>query len=345
MLYYIITMEEKIYNENTPESLIGAEIDGYRLESVLGHGSFGVVYLARHIIMERLFAFKILQAEFSADEEAVTEFFRESRTAAKLEHPNVVQAFKAGRTEDDLCYFVMEYVEGSTIEELRINSPELLSIEFLLDISVQLADALDYAWKTRQIIHRDIKPENLLIRASDRKLKLADLGLAGVGSRSTPDEIVATPMYMAPEVAAGLGSQDVTGDIYSFGIMFYELLAGAPPFNGSVEELQRAHIEELPPPLLGENPDLDPELANFIDSLLVKSPADRPQSWEEVREKLIFFRERVRSAGKQALNPIDTKAHSTELNTERRRKTAGCLIAAVFALVGVIAVIVIIKLL
>ena len=338
-------MEEENYNENAPESFIGAEIDGYRLESVLGHGSFGVVFLARHIIMERLFAFKILQSEFSSDEESITEFFREGRTAAKLDHPNVVQAFKAGRTDDDLCYFVMEYVEGSTIEELRVNSPELLSIEFLLDISIQLADVLDYAWKTRQIIHRDIKPENLLIRASDRKLKLADLGLAGTGSRSTPGEIVATPMYMAPEVAAGLGSQDVTGDIYSFGIMFYELLAGAPPFNGSVEELQRAHIEELPPPLLEENPDLDPELAGYIDSLLVKNPADRPQSWSEVKEKLIEFRERIRSAGKQTLTPIDAKGHTPELNTERRRKNAGWIIAAVFALVGLIALAVFIILL
>ena len=338
-------MEEKNYNENAPESLIGAEIDGYRLESVLGHGSFGVVYLARHLIMERLFAFKILQSEFSSNEESVTEFFREGRTAAKLDHPNVVQAIKAGRTDDDLCYFVMEYVEGSTIEELRINSPELLTIEFLLDVSIQLADALDYAWKTRQIIHRDIKPENLLIRAADRKLKLADLGLAGVGSSSNSGEIVATPMYMAPEVAAGLGSQDVTGDIYSFGIMFYELLAGAPPFNGTVEELQRAHIEELPPPLLEENPDLDPNLANYIDSLLAKSPADRPQSWAEVREKLILFREEVRSAGKHSSCPIDAQTHSTEINTERRRKTAAVLIAAVLALVGVIAIIVFIILL
>ena len=338
-------MEEKNYNENAPESLIGAEIDGYRLESVLGHGSFGVVYLARHLIMERLFAFKILQSEFSSNEESVTEFFREGRTAAKLDHPNVVQAIKAGRTDDDLCYFVMEYVEGSTIEELRINSPELLTIEFLLDVSIQLADALDYAWKTRQIIHRDIKPENLLIRAADRKLKLADLGLAGVGSSSNSGEIVATPMYMAPEVAAGLGSQDVTGDIYSFGIMFYELLAGAPPFNGTVEELQRAHIEELPPPLLEENPDLDPNLANYIDSLLAKSPADRPQSWAEVREKLILFREEVRSAGKHSSCPIDAQTHSTKINTERRRKTAAVLIAAVLALVGVIAIIVFIILL
>ena len=333
-------MKEENYNANTPESLIGAEIDGYRLESVLGYGSFGVVYLARHIIMERLFAFKILQSEFSSNEESVTEFFREGRTAAKLDHPNVVQAIKAGRTDDDLCYFVMEYVDGSTIEELRINSPELLTIEFLLDVSIQLADALDYAWKTRQIIHRDIKPENLLIRSYDRKLKLADLGLAGVGSSDNSGEIVATPMYMAPEVAAGLGSQDVTGDIYSFGIMFYELLAGAPPFNGTVEELQRAHIEELPPPLLEENPDLDPNLANYIDSLLAKSPADRPQSWAEVREKLIFFREEVRSAGKHAPGLIDAKGHSTEINTEGRRKTAGWIIAAVLALVGVVALIV-----
>ena len=281
------------YTDIAPAELIGTEIDGYRLQSILGNGSYGVVYLALHVMMDRYFAFKILQAEFSENAVYVNEFFRESKIAAKLEHPNVVQAFKAGRTPDGLCYFVMEYVEGMSIEEIRLTAPEKLTLSFLLDLSIQLADALDYAWKSCGIIHRDIKPGNLLIREADNQLKLADLGLAGVGSVNQSGDIFATPLYMAPEVAAGLGSRDVTGDIYSFGVMFYELSAGIPPFSGSVEELQRAHVQDLPPPLLSANPDLDPELAGFIDSLLAKSPADRPQSWALVKERLTAIRSRL----------------------------------------------------
>lgn len=300
-------MENEEYTLSAPEELLGAEIDGYRLESLLGCGSYGVVYLARHIMMDRLFAFKILQAEFSEDNDSIRGFFRESKTAAKLEHPNVVQAVQAGKTPEGLCYFVMEYVDGSSIEDIRVNSPELLSLEFMLELSIQLADALDYAWNTRKIIHRDIKPDNLLVCRADRKLKLADLGLAGVNAGNT-DEIVATPLYMAPEIAAGLGSSEMTSDIYSFGVMFYELSSGVPPFTGSIEELQRAHLEDIPEPLLVANPDLDPELARYIDSMLAKDPGARPQSWSEVKERLSAIKERLYASQRYPLPRVDEKS-------------------------------------
>ena len=332
-------METSEYIENTPEALLGAEIDGYRLESILGYGTYGVVYLARHIMMDRFFAVKILQAEFSEDEPSVNSFFQECKVAAKLEHPHVVQAFKAGRTPEGLCYFVMEYVDGQTIEEIRVNTPERLSLEFLLDISCQLADALDYAWQSRRIIHRDIKPGYLLITA-DRRLKLADLGLAGAGSRNDPGEIVATPLYMPPEVAMGLGSTDVTGDIYSFGVMFYELCAGIPPFAGSVESLQKAHISKMPPPLLTANPDLDPALARYIDSLLAKDPADRPQSWSDVKAFLTSTKERLFAPERYILPAVEEKDPEADRKAEKsRRETAAWYIVIVFTLVLIIALI------
>lgn len=307
--HYIITiMENTAENFPAPEELIGAVIDGYRLEKLLGNGSYGVVYLARHLMMDRVFAFKILQSEFAEDRDSINDFFRESKTAAKLEHPNVVQAIKAGRTPEGLCYFVMEYVDGSSIEAIRTEAPEQLSLEFLLGLSIQLADALDYAWNTRQIIHRDIKPENLLVRRSDRQLKLADLGLAGVGSGAGADEIVATPLYMAPEVAAGMGSSQPVSDIYSFGVMFFELSSGIPPFTGSIEELQMAHLEKMPPALLEANPDMDPELAAYIDSMLAKNPAARPQSWSEVRSRLSAIKERLYSPRRVSLAAVEERA-------------------------------------
>lgn len=326
-------MENDSYIASAPEELIGVEIDGYRLESLLGCGSYGVVYLARHLMMDRLFAFKILQAEFSSDFEAVKVFFRESKTAAKLEHPNVVQAVQAGKTPEGLCYFVMEYVDGSSIEDIRVNTPEILSLEFMLGLSIQLADALEYAWAAGKIIHRDIKPENLLVSRLDGTLKLADLGLAGVASGSAPDEIVATPLYMAPEIAAGLGSTQMTSDIYSFGVMFYELSSGVPPFTGSIEELQKAHLEELPPPLLSANPDLDSELAKYIDSMLAKDPLERPQSWTEVKERLTAIRERLYNSGRYALPPIEKMERDSELQREKEHKVSVKWSIAVFGII------------
>ena len=298
-------MEEFAENFAAPEAFLGAEIDGYRLEAFIGSGSYGVVYLARHLLMDRLFAFKILQAEFSNNEEAVREFFHECKMAAKLEHPHVVQACQAGRTPEGLCYFVMEYVEGSSVEDIRVNTPEELSLEFLLELSIQLAGALDYAWNARQIIHRDIKPGNLLVRSADRQLKLADLGLAGVGGAAASGDIVATPLYMAPEVAAGRGSSSMVSDIYSFGVMFFELSSGIPPFVGSIEELQQAHLYSEPPSLLEANPDLDPELARYIDSMLAKDMSARPQSWGEVRDRLSAIKERLYSQVDTPLVQID----------------------------------------
>ncbi len=341
ILCYI--MENTVDSISAPEELLGAEIDGFRLESLLGCGSYGVVYQARHLVMDRLFAFKILFAEFSDNRESVNEFFRESKTAAKLEHPNVVQAYQAGRTPEGLCYFVMEYVDGSSIEELRINSPEQLSLKFLLEISIQLADALDYAWRSRGIIHRDIKPGNLLVCRSDGKLKLADLGLAGVGANAGSGEILATPLYMPPEVATGQKSTHAVSDIYSFGVIFYELAAGKPPFTGSVEALQQAHIETIPQPLFEANPDLDPELAAYIDSMLAKSPEERPQSWAEIKERLtafkerLFFSQQIPVGAAEFLSP-DTKV--TNWEKEAGNNHSRLIIAAVIlaVVIGAIAV-------
>lgn len=334
---YIITMEELEEKIGvTPESLIGAGIDGYRLESVLGCGSYGVVYLARHLMMDRLFAFKILQAEFSENLESVREFFRESKVAAKLEHPNIVQAFKAGKTPEGVCYFVMEYVDGCSIEDIRVRAPEQLSIEFLLKTFIQLADAMQYAWDCCRIVHRDIKPENLLIRNSDRKLKLADLGLAGAGNVNRSGEIVATPLYMSPEAARGELFSEMTGDIYSFGVMFYELCAGVPPFSGSIEELQSAHLYQPAPPLLSANPDLDPRLASFIDSMLAKDPAARPQSWLEVGEKLRamekIYSDRNRVPG-SAGSDVASKLFQTEPGKNGNHPLTGVVLSIVVAVI------------
>ena len=162
----------------------------------------------------------------------------------------------------------------------------------LLYYSRKLAAALDYAWNNFSIVHGDIKPENLIIAEDTHTLRLADLGLANISGRggSADGSFMATPMYVAPELVAGESAATMRSDIYSFGVMLYELVAGKPPFLGDTEEILRAHLETEPPSLLGENPDIPRELAEFIHRMIKKSPEERPESWSEIGDFLRGFR-------------------------------------------------------
>lgn len=269
----------------------GTLFGDYRIISEIGRGNNGVVYLAEQQPLEREVALKVLLPEHSADPEYIDLFLEEARAAARMCHPHIVQALDAGNV-DGRYFLAMEYVCGRTMEDIRVNSPDLISFEFLVDMSIQLADALDYAWNNFKMTHGDVKPENLLICDRGKTLKLTDLGLARVNGRVDPenDTIMATPMYIAPEVAEGSSDGGVRGDIYSFGVMFYELIAGEPPFRGDTETIIRHHIETPAPSLAAADPDVPPELAEFTARLLAKSPDDRPQSWREVKEFLEAFR-------------------------------------------------------
>ena len=263
----------------------------YRIVGEVGSGNNGVVYLARHELLDREVALKVLRPELADNREFIEALMKEARIAANLSHPNIVQALDAGSC-NGIYYLAMEYVRGRTLEDIRINSPETISLEFLTDISIQLAAALDYAWTNFSIVHGDIKPENLIISEDTHTLRLADLGLANISGRggSADGSFMATPMYVAPELVAGRSAATMHSDIYSFGVMLYELVAGKPPFNGDTEEILRAHLEDEPPSLLAENPDVPRELAEFIHRMIRKAPEERPGSWSEVGDFLRGFR-------------------------------------------------------
>jgi serine/threonine-protein kinase len=282
----------------------GAQFGSYRIVSEIGRGNNGVVYLARQEPLDREVALKVLLPELSGNREYIDILMNEARYAARLCHPNIVQALDAG-SFDGLYFLAMEYVHGRTLEEIRLDSPEILSLEFLIDLSIQLADAMSYAWENFQMTHGDIKPENLLICDDGKTLKLADLGLANVNGHAGDevDSIMATPMYVAPELISSEGTRSVLSDIYSFGVMFYELIAGKPPFRGNTDHLLRCHLEAPVPPLLTVNPDVPVELAEFTHRMLEKSPQNRPGSWAEVRAFLEDFRDRRNNAGKQPAQP------------------------------------------
>ena len=281
---------------NDITQLQGNYFSGFKMLRLLGQGGNGVVYQAHQLAVGRVTACKILYPEFVSDPVYINNFVREARLAARLEHPHIIQALDVG-CDEDLYYFEMEYVPGVSLEKLRTRNPEKLTLLFLLNVAIALADALDYAWQKFRIFHGDVKPDNLMLRNGDGMLKLADLGLAKiVGTDDLASDIMATPLYAAPEVitadAANIG---IRSDIYSFGIMLYELVSGNAPFKGNVETVLQKHLEVIPPPLASIAPDIDRTFASIVDKMISKSPADRPQDWAEIKKSFQLIKERVQN--------------------------------------------------
>jgi YVTN family beta-propeller protein len=252
---------------------IGSELLGYRIESLLGRGGMSVVYLAEDLRLRRRVALKLLAPPLAEDEAFRVRFLEESQLAASLDHPNVVPIFEAGEAADEL-YIAMRYVEGEDLKSLLREGP--LTPERAIAVCGQVADALDFA-HGRGLVHRDVKPSNVLLDAKEH-VYLADFGLTkrvGEG-RTTEPGLFGTIDYIAPEQIRG---DDVDGraDVYALGCLFYECLAGEPPFQrGNDAATLYAHLEESPPTL--------PELEEVLSKALAKDPDERFQTCAELIE-------------------------------------------------------------
>ncbi len=260
----------------------GTVIAGFRIEEPIGHGGMGVVYRATQLNLQRPAALKILSDELSDDPGFVESFFHEARVAANLMHPNIVQAYSAGTTRDGIDYFAMELIEGRPLNDLLEEKP--LSFIPALQIALQIARALEYAWRKKSMCHGDIKPENILVTPSG-KVKLADLGLArSVHEERVKRDVMVTPLYAAPELIAGKQTAaNLRSDMYSFGAALYHILIGHPPFEGdTVEQIYRRHLKETPIPPVEWNPGIPRELSALVMHMLDKTPENRPQGWTEV---------------------------------------------------------------
>jgi predicted ATPase len=251
----------------------------YRLDAELGRGGVGVIYRAHDTLLDRDVAVKVLSAP-ALSASSCARLLREAQAAAKLNHPNIVSVHDAGEAQG-IPFIVMELVKGRSLHAYH---PQ--SLEEILSIGQQVCDALDHA-HANGIIHRDLKPENILI-GSDGLVKLTDFGLAcTVSSRlSTEGAIVGTVFYFAPEQASG---QEVDGraDLYAFGVVLYEVLAGRLPFTDDdmlLVILQHLHAPVISPSTY--NPEIPPALDALVVQLLSKRPEDRPASASDVRHRL-----------------------------------------------------------
>lgn len=257
----------------------------YRILTKAGSGGFSDVYLGEHIQLGRKVAVKILLHSMGSDPEMVERFRRESKAAAKLSHPNIIDIYDVGESEG-VYYFVMKYIEGETLGKKMQREPRIEQGE-AIDIIRQVASALAYAHENN-VVHRDIKPGNVMMDTFGKPV-LMDFGIARVqvGENLTrTGTLMGTPHYLPPEQPLGK-PVDGRSDIYSLGIMFYEMLAGKVPFHDEAPiALIYRHINEAPPPLKEQTPDLDPLLCEIVHRMIEKLPEKRFQTAHEVVEAL-----------------------------------------------------------
>jgi serine/threonine protein kinase len=286
---------KRLFQGRAAELVLGP----YLILSRIGKGGMGFVYQARHQLMNRVVALKVIHKQALANPEAVQRFRREIELAAQLSHPNIVAAYDASQV-DDRHFLVMEYVEGTDLHHLVEKSGPLPPSKACGYIG-QAALGLQHAHE-RGLVHRDIKPSNLLVTTHGDVVKILDLGLArsaaveGVAASQLTrlGTLVGTPDYIAPEQIANPHRADIRADIYSLGGTFYFLLAARPPFvGGTLAEKLCWHQGAEPPPVEQLRPDVPPAVGAVVRKMLAKRPEDRYPTPVEVAAALAPFSQRL----------------------------------------------------
>src|SRR5712671_6694432 len=261
---------------DAPASLVNTLSDRYTIERLIGHGGMATVHLAEEKKHKRKVAIKILKQEFGASVGA-ERFLREIGIAAQLSHPHIVPLIDSGESDGALWY-VSPYIAGGSLRD-RLEREKKLPIDDALRITQEIGAALDYAHRNG-FVHRDVKPENILF-ADDHAL-LADFGIAHVATKSADEPltlsgfVLGTPEYMSPEQASGETDVGVPGDVYGLACVFYEMLAGQPPFKGATPRATMAkQVTEKPRPVRTLRPDAPAGFDRVLERALAKNPAHR----------------------------------------------------------------------
>ena len=278
------TQAERLRNSIKESKAAANQIPGYKVLGKLGSGAMAVVYKARQLSLDRIVAVKVLPKRFTEKSDYIRRFYKEGKTAAKLNHNNIVQAIDVGEV-GGLYYFVMEYVEGKTLYD-DLSRGKIFNEQEALDIVIQLSNALAHA-HVQGLIHRDVKPKNIMIN-SEGVVKLADMGLA----RETSDikaakheegKAFGTPYYIAPEQIRGEVNIDGRADIYALGATLFHMVTGRVPFEASTpSEVMRKHLKEPLTPPDHINTSLSAGIAEVIEVMMAKKKQDRYNSMEEL---------------------------------------------------------------
>lgn len=269
------------------DPLIGRQVANFRIERVLGRGGMAQVYYGRDVKLQRPVAVKVIDASFRGNPAYARRFVQEARTIATWRHENIVQIYYADN-ESDLYYFVMEYLDGLDLAGLLaryLRNGELMPLEDVIRIGRAIASALDYAHQ-KGVVHRDVKPSNVMV-ATDDRIVLMDFGLALDSHQGTMGEVFGTPHYIAPEQARNSSNAVPQSDLYSLGIILYEMLTGTVPYDDpSPTAVALQHLTLPLPPPRERNPALNIETEAVLIKALSKSPADRYQKGYELMDAL-----------------------------------------------------------
>jgi serine/threonine protein kinase/cytochrome c-type biogenesis protein CcmH/NrfG len=269
-----------------PLGLIGEKLNRYRIEEFAGQGGMSVVYRARHEIGEYVVAVKVLDPTLAGDPKMVNSFLAEARNTATLRHPSIIRINDVDQTEEGWAYLVMEWLDGRTLyDELKEQGP--LSIERASRLLDQICGAVEHA-HSKNVIHRDLKPGNIMLVADENEeetIRILDFGIAKVldATLGTNTQVAGTYYYTSPEQLTKGAAIDRRADIYSLGIVLYQMLTGEKPFDAdSMPEMIKLHCEAPPRPLREVNPEIPQAIEDVVLKALAKKPSERYQSATEL---------------------------------------------------------------
>ena len=274
--------------QTTADPLISETLAGkYLIEELIKSGGMGSVYRGRHILMDKRVAIKVLRPSLAMDDAVVARFSREAKAASRISHPHAVNVTDFGESENGVVFLVMEYLDGRTLKEI-IKSEGAMSLARTVEIVRQVSGALDAAHE-QGVIHRDLKSDNIMLSQTNggEWAKVLDFGIAKIQQPdgafdmdiTAANLVIGTPQYMSPEQCSHSGPIDARSDVYSLGIIVYEMLAGRVPFSGeSPTVIMMKQVQDEPPSIFEFRPDLPAGIGSVVTRALAKQPADRFQS-------------------------------------------------------------------
>src|SRR5436189_2373993 len=337
----------ELVTNDRADALVGNVFGHYRIESLIGVGGMGEVYLARDERLGRKAALKLLPDSLTTDETQLSRFKNEARTASSLNHPNILTVYEIG-AEGNMQFIATEFIEGITLRASLAHGR--INPDRALEIAVQVASALAAAHDAG-VVHRDIKPENIMLRP-DGYVKVLDFGIAKLteqrlasddhtiettaGLQTRPGLVLGTARYMSPEQARGQ-KVDVRTDIWSLGVVFYEMVGGSPPFRGDTpSDCIASILTTEPPPLSGVLTDVPLKLESILQKALRKSSDERYQTIQEMLADLRILKDELEADSSLP----QTKARAESIVSKIKRHTRGVLLTLAAATLLVAAVVV-----
>ncbi|MBA2340225.1 MAG: protein kinase [Pyrinomonadaceae bacterium] len=319
-------LDGTVLEKTGADELIGQTLAGkYRIDDHISNGGMGAVYRATHVLMEKSVAIKVLHPALAADDKIVQRFTREAKAASRISHPHALNVTDFGEAENGVVFLVMEYLRGRTLKEV-IREEGVLPLSRAVEIIRQVCGALDAA-HAEGVVHRDLKSDNIMLEELDAGdwAKVLDFGIAKIQepvgqdpALTAPNLVIGTPQYMSPEQCSQSPDIDRRSDIYSLGIILFEMLTGHVPFTAdSPTEIMMKQLQDAPPSLMEEREDLPIEVSRIITRALAKRPEDRFQSAGEFSEALTLAAEAPASTVNDASVASSVAAPISEVSGEQ----------------------------